>query len=369
MARTKYLELVVYRKAQGGRPFINQIVKLFGYDPTNGSAYDDCSNCTVAGLLRNQIRRIKPNFVYLDSEIVSITTASGLILGSDILPEPASDIADFQDFGSQRWYLLVRIDAQPTAGRTDGESNAGFFNLVQRTNAKQFAQPQFSRVGLTEFYAGCNNCSSSAKLKEHLRKIGLKKMTVDQQIQTLLCTFLEDENLGFIVSDFSMKSQCRNAMNRVSRVLQFMRRHIGSISVNNLTEIKKNTVLKGLTSVVATGHHEIDAKQKSTSSGELEAQLERMGKEKKKNSNCWPSAYYRKLENDNTKMVGQAIFDLEESMSCLIHSTLQRLSTQSTRSAIRLDSEAGDTRPDLSNSGYELRKGTKWYVFLSVLCP
>ena len=152
---------------------------------------------------------------------------------------------------------------------------------MQRTNAKEFAQPQFSRGELTEFYAGCNNCSSSAKLKEHLRKIGLKKMTVDQQIQTLLCTFLEDENLGFIASDFAMKSQCRNAMNRVSRVLQFMRRHIGSISVNNLTEIKKNTVLKGLTSVVATGHHEIDAKQKSTSSGELEAQLERMGKEKK----------------------------------------------------------------------------------------
>jgi len=359
MARTKYLELVVYRKALGGQPFINQIVKLFGNDPTDGSPYDDCSNCTVADLLRNQIRRLRPNFIYLDSEIVSITTQSesGLILGSDILQEPASDIADFQKVGATRWYLLVRIDAQPTAGRTDGESNAGFFNLVQRSNAKEYLKPTFSRGELTEFYAECNNCSNATELKAYLRRIGLKKITTDLQIQTLLCNFLEDNKLGYISSDLTMRSQCLNAMNRVRRVLEFMRRNIRSIIVNNLTTINNNTVLKGLTSVVATGINEINSKAKSTSSAELEAQIQSMEKEKKKNVNCWPSAYHKTLVYDETKKVGQAIFDLEESMLCLIHSTLQRLGGQATRTATRNDSEAGETRPDLSNSGFELRKG------------
>jgi len=40
-------------------------------------------------------------------------------------------------------------------------------------------------------------------------------------------------------------------------------------------------VLKGLTFVAATSQHEIDAKSKSTSSGELKAQLESMEKGKK----------------------------------------------------------------------------------------
>ena len=128
---SSFLEFDVYRKAIGGTPYIKQCVAVEETD----------LELSMLEFIRNKINLIKGEgtFVYLDSEIVHLKTGSGRNLGKELLHRT---VAQFQQMLLDRtrntWSIEVRITAQNTMGRGDGESNAGVSLLVSKCNEKSF---------------------------------------------------------------------------------------------------------------------------------------------------------------------------------------------------------------------------------------
>jgi hypothetical protein len=359
MPPPKYMELVVYRKAQGGLPMIKHTIKLSDLD---------LNALSIRDLMRDFIQKLRPNFEYLDSEIVYVKTGGGSVVGSDLFDEPAADLEQMIDSG-EKWKLEVRIDAQATMGRPQGaENNNGIFQIQVRANEKKYLRgSQFSYEDLTTFLEGCNQCATLAVLKAHLRELGGKKMAVDVQVETLLNHFLETSKLGYRPSDPTTKTQLLNARNRLGNWLLFVRKNLPSICVNNKTTINGNPVLKMLESLVVTGVNEIGKRKERTSRAELQQKLEAIEKEKKENKRCWPGYFYNDSKKDKTKKVGQPIIDLEEAIFDVIQSTIGRLDSEADRTARRGSSVLGPTRPDHSNSTYDIRSSAR-YISCAMFC-
>mmetsp|Transcript_44326 Transcript_44326/g.94338 ORF Transcript_44326/g.94338 Transcript_44326/m.94338 type:complete len:113 (+) Transcript_44326:84-422(+) len=98
----KYLQLVVYRKAQGGAPMIKKIVKLSNID---------VNAVTIRDLMRTYIKKWKPNFEYLDTEIVCVKTGGGFVVGRELFDELVLKLGEFIDSG-EKWMLGATLVLQ-----------------------------------------------------------------------------------------------------------------------------------------------------------------------------------------------------------------------------------------------------------------
>ena len=73
------------------------------------------------------------------------------------------------------------------------------------------------------FIDGFNGCCSTVSAKKRFpQKQGAKTSPVDEQVNTVLCRFIEQNNLGVSETDKTAKAFCEDA---VVRVVQSLRRN------------------------------------------------------------------------------------------------------------------------------------------------
>ena len=147
------------------------------------------------------------------------------------------------------------------------------------------------------FIDGFNGCCSTVSAKKrNLQKQGDKRIPVYDQGKTVLCNFLEQNNLDVSDTDTTAKVYCENAVGRVVQSLLFLRKNLGSLLVNNSSIINSNFVLKYLQSLVPTKVHDVGVKPKSTTVDELASFLEYIESQTKLNKRCWPGSFFKPLK-------------------------------------------------------------------------
>ena len=91
--------------------------------------------------------------------------------------------------------------------------------------------------------------------------------------------------------------------------------------------------------------------------------LESIEIQTKFNKRCWHGSFFKPLQSDKSKIVGQPIVDLEAAIVDLAFKTRQRLNIQAARTAVRIASESGKTGPGVVNSGYEIRRDDRYVCY------
>jgi len=178
--------------------------------------------------IRNKINLIKGegSFVYLDSEIVHLKTGSGRNLGKELLHRT---VAQFQQMLLDRtrntWSIEVRITAQNTMGRGDGESNAGVSLLVSKCNEKSFLQSKHSIDHVDNFLKGYDECTTKAAKVKYCRELGDQCISLDEQVNAIICAHLQNSNLGFYSADGTDEQALVNATGRlITRLMAVLMR-------------------------------------------------------------------------------------------------------------------------------------------------
>jgi len=319
-----FLEFDVFRLAIGGAPFIQHIVEVD----------DDDLELPMTEFIRNKINEAqgRNSFVFLDDEIVHLKTGSGRIIPPGLLGRPVSEFQNMLlDRARNTWSIQVRINAQCTFGRGEGESNSGTSILVANANAGQsFLESKFTMEQLESFLQGYNECSTNVAKVRYIDELGDESITLHEQIKTLLCDFMTTNELGYHPSEGTTESQCEAGRDRVMRWLVMIRKHMSSLSVDNTQYIEGNCVLSRMASLRPTGKNDIMAKTHPTTAKKLRAIMEQIENESKRNRNCWPGKYYRKKATSD-KQIGQAVIDLEEKIVRIVRRTINRLDSQAGR--------------------------------------
>ena len=134
-----------------------------------------------------------------------------------------------------------------------------------------------------------NGCCSTVSVKKRFpQKQGAKTIPVEEQVNTVLCRFIEQNNLGVSDKDTTAKASCEDAVGRVVQSLLFLSKNLGSLLVNNYSIINSNFVLKYLQSLVPTKVHDFGVKLKSTTVEKLTSFLDSVESQTKLNKRCWP---------------------------------------------------------------------------------
>ena len=343
---SKFVTLEVYRQKSGGQPFLKKGLLLSEIE----------INDSIKHLIRRTLERNKPAYKYTEKDIVSVKTACGTDLDFNILDEHVSVLDHYLE-GGAKWHLIVRILSNTSSNNTDGANDSfSIFNVMARSNNKGYVSSKHTKFEVEQFLEGFNNCPTFAEKRRYLTQMGSKRITVDEQVKALVCHFLKEHKLGVIESDTTAMITCKSAVQKVVQRLLFVRKHLGSLRVNNESVISNNVLFSQLQFCVSTSIKDIGIKTKSTTVAELTQFLESIEKESKLNKRCWPGTFYKKKKNDALTFIGQPIFDLESQMHALVLRTRQRLNNQASRTAIRTASETGTTTPTLANTGYEIRR-------------
>ena len=148
-------------------------------------------------------------------------------------------------------------------------------------------------------FNGC--CSTVSSKKRYLQNKGAKGVSVDEQVNTVLCHFLEQNNMGVADTDTTEKASCESAVGRVVQSFLFLRKNLGSLLVKNSSTINSNIVLKYLQSLVPTKVHDVGVKPKSTTVDELMSFLDSIEIQTKLNKRCWPWSFFKPLQSDKSK--------------------------------------------------------------------
>lgn len=348
----KIVKLEVYRKAVGGSPYIKKVLPVSDVD----------MSLSIREWIRLKIEAEHPNFRYHDNEITLVKTACGTTLDFLLLDEKVSSLGQIFE-PEARWYLIIRIDPATSVGRTEGR---GFFDIMARSRTKVYVQAKFTMKELKDFLEGFQNCSSSSEKKLYLQNKGSNKITLDEQVNILMCSCLEINGLGYTLDDVSTKVTITNAIGRVCQSLLVFRKHINSLTVNNATTIKSNYVLKHIESLVPTKVNEIGAKRKRSTVEELRQFLASVSDQSKLNKRCWPGYFFQRVSTDKSRVRGQCVVELEEAMNNIVCNTIGRLDDQLRRTAIMDLSKSNTIRPSLLNSGYEFRKGPRYACIVNI---
>ena len=89
----------------------------------------------------------------------------------------------------------------------------------------------------------------------------------------------------------------------------------------------------------------------------------------KLNKRCWSGSFFKPLQSDKSKIVGQPIVDLEAAIVDLAFKTRKRLNIQAAITAVRITGELGKTAPSIVNSGYEIRWTDRYVLYDVFLMP
>ena len=232
---SSFLEFDVYRKAIGGPPYIKQCVAVEETD----------LQLSMFEFIRNKINLIKGEgtFVYLDSEIVHLKTDSGRNFGKELLHRTVEQFQKMLlDHSRNTWSIEVRIAPQNTMGRGDGDANAGISLLVSKCNEKSFLQSKHSIDHVESFLKGYDECTTKTEKVRYCKELGDQCISLDKQIDTVICTHLQECQLGFYPADRTVEQELVNATRRLKNILSMIRLRMPCISVNNASTIKSVTI-------------------------------------------------------------------------------------------------------------------------------
>ena len=212
------------------------------------------------------------------------------------------------------WSIEVRIAAQNTMGRGDGESNAGVSLLVSKCNEKSFLKSKHSIDHVASFLKGYDECTTKAAKVKYCRELGDQCISLDEQVDAVICAHLENSNLGFYPADGTDEQVLVNAMGRLKRVITMTRPRMSCISIDNVSVINSNYVLSRIKDLRPTGHHAIYDKTSSSSAAVLRNILKQITNLGKNGKDRWPSSYYKVRKGINPKKdrVGEAVISIEE---------------------------------------------------------
>ena len=231
--------------------------------------------------------------------------------------------------------------------------------------AKHMSKANIPRTKQINSFRGSTTVLQQPTKRSILHNVD-QKNSADQQVKAILCHFLKKQKLGVIGSDVAAVDSCKSAVQRVVQLLLFVRKHLGSLRINNESILRNNEVLSQLQFCVSTSIHEIGSRPRSTTVDALTQFLESNKKESKSNKRCWPGTFFKKKKDDPSTHVGKPVFDLEDSVNTLVLRTRQRLNDQASRTAIRTASESGRTAPSVVNTGYSIRRTNRHVSFFSI---
>ena len=145
----------------------------------------------------------------------------------------------------------------------------GVFHFLCNGKIKQqvlFLSSKHTKFEVEQFLKGFNGYASFVEQKRYLMQMGSKKITVDGQVKALVCHFFKEHKLGVIKSDTTAMITCKSAVHRVVQRLLFVRKHLGSLRVNNEPVTSNKVLLSQLQSCVSTSVKDIGIKTKSKTS-------------------------------------------------------------------------------------------------------
>ena len=192
-----------------------------------------------------------------------VKTACGTVLNSTLLDENVASL-DHCFEQKPKWHLIIRIVPSQSISRTESSNdNMEFFDMLDCANRKVCVKSKYTTKKLKVFIDGFNGCCSTVSAKKrYLQKQGAKKILFDEQVNNVLCHFLEQNNMGVADTYTTEKASCESAVGRVVQSLLFLRKNIGSMLVNNSSIIYSNFVLKYIQSLVPTKVHNVEVKLK-----------------------------------------------------------------------------------------------------------
>ena len=78
----------------------------------------------------------------------------------------------------------------------------GLFDMIDCVNSKVYVRSKYTTKELKVFIDSFNGCCSTVSAKNrYLKKQGAKSIPVDEQVKTVLCHFLKQNNLGVAGTD------------------------------------------------------------------------------------------------------------------------------------------------------------------------
>ena len=107
--------------------------------------------------------------------------------------------------------------------------------------------------------------------------------------------------------------------------------------------------------------HDVEVKSKSVTLDELTSFFDSIEIQTKLNKRCWSGSFFKPLQSDKSKIVGQSIVDLEAAIVNLAFKTRQGLNIQAARMIAHTASELGKTAPSIVNSGYDIRRTDRYF--------
>ena len=147
--------------------------------------------------------------------------------------------------------------------------------MVACANIKVYVKRKYTTKELRVFIDSFNGCCSTVlDKKRYLQKQGAKRIPVDEQVKTVLCHFLEQNNLGVADTYTTEKASCESAVRIVVQSFLFLRKNLGSLLVNTSSIINSDFFLKSLQSLVPTKFHDVGVKPKSTTVDKLTSFLD-----------------------------------------------------------------------------------------------
>ena len=218
---------------------------------------------TIRFFIHTKIEDNKPMFQYRDDKITVVKTARGTVLNSTLLDKSVLSLDHFFEKNA-KWHSIIRFFPSQYISRTEGSnSNRGLFDMVASANRKVYVKIKYTTKELKVFIDGFNGCCSTVSSKKrYLQKQGAKRIPFDEKVKTVLCHFLEQNNMGVADTDTTAKVSCESAVGRVFQSLLFLRKNLGSMLVNNSSIIYSNFVLKYIQSLVPTKVHNVEVKLK-----------------------------------------------------------------------------------------------------------
>ena len=109
--------------------------------------------------------------------------------------------------------------------------------------------------------------------------------------------------------------------------------------------------------------HDVGVKPKSTTVDELTSFLGTIESRTKLNKRCWPGSFFKPLQSDESKIVGQPIADLKGDIVDLALKIRLRLNSQADRTEVQIASESVKTAPSIVNSGYEIQQTDRYFLY------
>lgn len=292
---------------------------------------------TLSDIIREQMKRTKPQYGYEDSDIKSAKSCENFdVLG--ILGRPVSVFLKFTEAVEVR-ELSVCIDP-PSVKKARSVDVFERMRKANQTVKKQF-KSEFELRNVIKFQ---EDYAATPNKEVFLSDFGNSKPPILAQIEAVVVDFLTTHNLGF---ESKEEEKATKALSATVRLFNFVHAHRSKFSHSSGSKFE-TPILKGIKLAVP-------AKAKPTRKNLSKDLLEKELDKSRSQNGIWPSSYYRPQYKDGPP-VGKAIFTEIHNAVSAIDAHLRCLNDQDALNKAALNRRQGTT-PTSSNSKFALIHG------------